>query len=140
MKDNATGKNIDVTGIDKYNYKDTLAKVNKDESKLHASQQILINQAVNAKSHSMTTVWIIWLALGIWGGHRFYLHGSKSKSAITMLCLTTLGWLTVIFFVGWLFLLATCIWKYVDAFNLCQHIKYERLLIKQKLVKEALNK
>lgn len=137
MTDSVTGKEISAMGIDKYNYKDTLAKVSKDEAKLPSSKQILINQAVDAKSHSMAAAWIIWLAFGMWGGHRFYLYGSHSKSAIAMLCLTAFGWLTVIFFIGWLFLLATAIWKYVDAFSLCQHIKYERLSIKQHLVKEA---
>ena len=55
---------------------------------------------------------VLWLFVGSLGAHRFYI--GYNKSAITMLVLTIIGWLTAVFAIGFVFLLVVGIWLIVD--------------------------
>lgn len=63
---------------------------------------------------STTVAYLLWFFLGGVGAHRFYL--GKPGTALGMLALNFLGWLTLGIFVGFLFLAAFAIWWIVDAF------------------------
>lgn len=59
--------------------------------------------------------YLLWFFLGGFGGHRFYI--GRKGSAIGMIALNALGWLTVwIFGLGVVFWAALGIWWLVDAF------------------------
>ena len=80
---------------------------------LSTQEQILIEQKVTNEAKSTGTAYILWFALGGLGGHRFYL--GRTGSAIAMLCLTVVGFITSIIGVGILVLLAVGLWLLVDA-------------------------
>ncbi|MDI6711284.1 MAG: TM2 domain-containing protein [Thermoanaerobacterales bacterium] len=63
---------------------------------------------------STTVAYLLWFFLGGVGAHRFYL--GKPGTALGMLALNLLGWLTLGIFVGFLFLAVFAIWWIVDAF------------------------
>ncbi len=60
---------------------------------------LILRQEVESRKKSVAAVWLLWLFLGIVGGHRFYL--GRIGTGIAMLLL---GWLTL------------GIWWIVDAF------------------------
>ena len=60
---------------------------------------LILRQEVEGRKKSVAAVWLLWLFLGILGGHRFYL--GRIGTGIAMLLL---GWLTL------------GIWWVVDAF------------------------
>lgn len=66
---------------------------------------------VSPKSRLATTL-LAWF-LGHYGAHRFYI--GKTGTAVGMLVLTILGWITVwIWGLGFLFFVAVGIWAFVD--------------------------
>jgi TM2 domain-containing membrane protein YozV len=58
--------------------------------------------------------YLLWFFLGGFGIHRFYL--GQTKTAIIMLVLTVLGYLTLVFIIGVILLAAVGVWWIVDAF------------------------
>lgn len=50
--------------------------------------------------------------LGIFGAHRFY--AGRMQSAVLILVLTVLGWVTLVIGVGFVLMAAACIWAFVD--------------------------
>ena len=65
---------------------------------------------ISPKSRLATTL-LAWF-LGIFGAHRFYV--GQTATAVTMLILGIVGFATLWFFVGEIFLIAVGIWAFVD--------------------------
>lgn len=81
---------------------------------LSTEQQMLIEQRVANDGKSMLVAYLLLIFFGALGIHRFYL--GQTKSAVIMLILFVLGWLTAVIYVGFLLLLAVGIWAIVDLF------------------------
>ncbi|MCP1169795.1 TM2 domain-containing protein [Limimaricola litoreus] len=81
---------------------------------LSTQQQILLEQQVTNQSKSVGVAYLLLIFLGGLGAHRFYL--GRTASGVAMLLLFILGWLTAIFIVGYLLLIAVGIWWLVDLF------------------------
>ena len=81
---------------------------------LTTEQQILVEQRVTNDAKSPVVAYLLLIFLGGFGAHRFYL--GKTGTAITMLILFVLGWLTLFVVVGAGLLIAVGIWCIVDIF------------------------
>lgn len=81
-------------------------------SGLSADTQALMAFEANKKSTGVA--FLLWFFTGGLGGHRFYL--GKTGSAVGQLVLSVLGWVTIWFVVGLLFLIPLGIWLSVDLF------------------------
>ena len=81
---------------------------------LTMQQQQLVEQRLTNEAKSTGLSYALWFFLGGIGAHRFYL--GKTGSAIAMLALFVIGWLTTVILIGWLVLLVFGIWWIVDAF------------------------
>ena len=73
---------------------------------------------------------LLWFFAGHIGAHRFYL--GHTNTAILMLLLEVVGWVTICFFVGYFILLAVTIWWIVDLIQMLtgnlRHIDGSRLV------------
>ncbi|WP_156459502.1 NINE protein [Brevundimonas sp. Root1279] len=81
-------------------------------SGLSADTQALMAFEANKKSTGVA--FLLWFFTGGLGGHRFYL--GKTGSAVGQLVLSVLGWVTIWFVVGLLFLIPLGIWLLIDLF------------------------
>ena len=81
---------------------------------LTTQQQMLVEQRITNDAKSPLVAYLLLIFLGGFGAHRFYL--GKTGTAITMLVLFILGWLTVVIGIGLLALAAVGIWGLVDIF------------------------
>src|SRR5215510_9228893 len=72
--------------------------------------------AFEAGKKSMLLAYLFWFFLGNAGAHRFYC--GKTRSAVTLLVLMVLGWLTLIFYIGLLVLIGVGLWVLIDAFRI----------------------
>lgn len=81
---------------------------------LSADTQAMMAFESNKKSAGVA--YLLWFFTGGVGGHRFYM--GRIGSAVTQLILAILGWTTVWFGVGLVFLIPLGIWLLVDAFTL----------------------
>lgn len=71
--------------------------------------------AFQSNKRSMGLAYVLWFFLGSLGVHRFYL--GRTGSAIAMLVLCLLGWMTLwLLGLGLLFLIPLGIWVLVDIF------------------------
>ncbi|TPE49957.1 TM2 domain-containing protein [Amaricoccus solimangrovi] len=89
---------------------------------LDASERIIIETRVASKAPSPTTSYILWLFIGIFSGHRFYLR--RPGTAI----LQILSYSILIGFFWWI----------VDAFLINGMIQKRRDEIRHRLMTEAL--
>ena len=67
-------------------------------------------------SKETVVAYLLWFFLGGVGADRFYL--GRTAEGLIMLVLWLLGWATVWFLVGWLFLVPLYIWVLVNAFRI----------------------
>ena len=81
---------------------------------LSADTQALMAFESNKKSAGVA--YLLWFFTGGVGGHRFY--AGRTGSAVAQLMLTILGWATIWFGLGFVFLGALGIWLLVDVFLL----------------------
>ena len=77
---------------------------------LDTHQQILIEQRITNDAKSPVIAYLLLVFLGGFGAHRFYL--GKTGTAVTMLILWILGWMTAIIGVGLILLAAVGIWAF----------------------------
>ena len=83
-----------------------------DSSTQSTEARKMMHYDINRKSLGLALV--LWFFLGTLGAHRFYL--ARYGSAIGILCLTLVGALASIIFLGWIFFLIVGIWLLVDLF------------------------
>jgi len=81
---------------------------------LSTEQQMLVEQRLRNEKKSTGIAYLLWFFLGGFGVHRFYL--GKTGSAVVMLILFILGWVTLVVYIGAFLLIAVAIWLLVDAF------------------------
>ncbi|MGP3698678.1 TM2 domain-containing protein [Rhodobacter sp. NSM] len=81
---------------------------------LTTQQQLLVEQRLTNDKKSTLVAYVLWFFTAGLGGHRFYM--GKTGSAVAMLILTILGFLTLIIYIGGILLLIVAVWALVDAF------------------------
>ena len=81
---------------------------------LSTQEQMLVEQRVTNEAKSAGVAYLLLIFFGGLGAHRFYL--GKTGSAVAMLILTILGWLTIAVAVGAVFLIVVGLWILVDLF------------------------
>ncbi len=69
-------------------------------------------QLARPDSNRLLVTILLWFFLGHFGAHRFYL--GHTNTAVLMLVLNLIGWLTACFLVGYIFLLGVAVWWIVD--------------------------
>lgn len=81
---------------------------------LDTQQQMLIEQRVANDAKSPLVAYLLLIFVGGFGAHRFYL--GRTMSAVVMLVLWLVGWLTLAIMVGIVPLVIVGIWVLVDLF------------------------
>jgi len=97
---------------------------------LSTQQQMLIEQRVTNDAKSPVVAYLLLIFLGGFGAHRFYL--GKTGTAITMLILFILGWITLVLVIGLPLLIAVGIWCIVDIFLIPAMIQEDKTAIRQR--------
>jgi TM2 domain-containing membrane protein YozV len=98
---------------------------------------MLIEQRVSNEAKSTGAAYLLWFFLGGIGGHRFYL--GRIKTALLMLIISILGWLTIFAYGLGLFLLVPLgIWVLLDAFLIPGMIQRHKDNIRAELTNQAL--
>ncbi|MYM54199.1 TM2 domain-containing protein [Thalassovita mangrovi] len=83
---------------------------------LSTEQRIVIEQRLTSEKKSIGLAYMLWLLLGIFGGHRFYL--GRNGSAVVMLAVSTLGWITLVLTDKPFLLVPLGVWLIVDIFQI----------------------
>lgn len=99
---------------------------------LTTQQHMLIEQRITNDAKSPVVAYLLLIFLGFFGAHRFYL--GKTGTAITMLILSVLGFLSVVVMVGVFLLAAVGIWCIVDIFLIPAMIQEDKDSIRQREV------
>lgn len=81
---------------------------------LSTQEQMLVEQRVTNEAKSAGVAYLLLIFFGGFGAHRFYL--GKTGTAIAMLIMFILGWLTLALVVGIFLLAIVGIWCLVDLF------------------------
>ena len=98
-----------------------------------------MNQSANqvmlydANKKSLGVAYLLWIFLGMFGGHRFY--AGKTGSAIAQLIISLIGWALTLVVIGFLPLLFVGIWVLIDAFLIPQWIRNANNLLAVSLSK-----
>jgi len=79
-----------------------------------AKSAALSQMRFHANSKSVGVAYLLWLFLGGFGAHRFYL--GQTGTAVAQLILTLIGAITAIIGIGFVLLFIVGIWMLVDAF------------------------
>ncbi|GGL55622.1 TM2 domain-containing protein [Sporolactobacillus putidus] len=77
-------------------------------------EKLVVNSEVQLRGKNILVAYVLAIIFGTLGIHRYYLGRKGSASA--MLVLGILGYLTVLFLIGYLFLAITVVWTFVDLF------------------------
>lgn len=103
---------------------------------LTTEEQILIEQRVTNGAKSPAAAYLLWFFVGWAGAHRFYL--GQTGSALAMLLLNVVGWLTATFLIGFLFLAVWGVWWLVDLFLISGMIDRQKSELRTRLMQEVL--
>jgi TM2 domain-containing membrane protein YozV len=98
---------------------------------LSTQEQMLVEQRVTNEAKSAGVAYLLLLFVGGFGAHRFYL--GKTGSAIAMLIMFILGWLTLALVVGGVLLVIVGIWCLVDLFLIPGIIQQHKDGVRQRL-------
>lgn len=101
---------------------------------LNTQEQILIEQRVTNEAKSAVVAYLLWFFAGGLGGHRFYL--GATGSAVTILVLSVLGVLTLIFGIGFVFLMVVGLWLLVDLFLIPGMVDRHRQDVRNRLASQ----
>ena len=85
----------------------------------------------DVKKKSMLLAYVLWLFLGTFGAHRFYL--GKIGTAVTMLVIALVSYALVFVFIGFFGLFALSIWWIVDAFLIYSIVNQHNINLAAKL-------
>ncbi len=96
-----------------------------------ARDAALSTMMFEANKKSVGVAYLLWFFLGGLGAHRFY--AGKAFTAILLLLLFLLGWMTVIIGVGFVFLGIVGLWLLIDAFLIPGWIRNENMKLVQKI-------
>ncbi len=103
---------------------------------LTTQQLILIEQKVTNDSKSVGVTYFLAIFLGGLGIHRFYL--GYTGSAVAMLIMSIVGWLTLVLFIGAALLIAVGIWIIVDLFLIPGMVQQAKDGTRQRLTQEMM--
>ena len=103
---------------------------------LSTQHQMLIEQRVTNEAKSTGAAYLIWLFVGMLGGHRFYL--GKTGSAVVQLLMFIIGWATILIGVGAILLIVEGIWVLIDAFLIPGMIQSHKDKVRQGLTMNAM--
>lgn len=73
-----------------------------------------VSVKMNMEGKNIIIAYILWWFLGWAGAHRFYL--GRTTTGFTQLILTIIGFTTLIFMIGYLFLFIVGVWWMLDAY------------------------
>src|SRR5699024_5055001 len=82
-----------------------MSETSKSEAR---ENRILVNSEIEVHGKKPLIAYLLWFFLGNFGGHRFYF--GKIGTASLQLFLAVAGYLTVWFFLGFIFLIPLWIW------------------------------
>lgn len=105
------------------------------KQQLDEKQLAIVQSELEQKKLSTVVGYILWFFLGQLGAHRFYTR--KIGSAVAMLVLEILGWLTAIILIGFVFLAIVGVWWIVDAFLLHGVINEKNQQIEKEIVQQV---
>lgn len=101
-------------------------------------EQLLVNSEVQKRGKNIVVAYILAIILGSLGIHRFYL--GKTGSAVAMLVLGILGYLTFVLVIGIFLLAITGIWTLVDLFLIPGLINESNTHLEQEIAQEVVAK
>ncbi|MTH77632.1 TM2 domain-containing protein [Paracoccus aestuariivivens] len=97
---------------------------------LTTQQQMLVEQRLANDAKSPVVAYLLLIFVGGLGAHRFYL--GQIGTAIAMLIMFILGWLTLVIGVGLILLAAVGIWCLVDLFLIPGMIRTDRDALRER--------
>lgn len=100
-------------------------------------EKLLVSSEMNRRGKNMLLAYILLIFLGTLGIHRFYI--GKTGSAIAILILTMVGWITAVFVVGFVFIAISGVWAFVDLFLVPKMIEETNSKMEKQLVAEVGN-
>ena len=103
---------------------------------MSTQERILIEHRIANDGKSIIVAYLLLIFFGGFGAHRFYL--GRTGSAVAQLLLFILGWLTLVFVVGFVLLLVVGIWVIVDIFLVPGIIQSQKDSMRQRLTQELL--
>jgi TM2 domain-containing membrane protein YozV len=94
-----------------------------------------VEQRAIAESKSLRTAYLLWLVLGVFGGHRLYL--GWTVTGVIMLMLALLGLLTLPIGVGTTILAASIVWELIDGVFVKRLVAEQHDEVRERLMAEA---
>ncbi|MCP8858897.1 TM2 domain-containing protein [Latilactobacillus curvatus] len=108
-------------------------------NELTTSELLLVSSDVSNYKKSATAAWIIWLVLGLLGGHRYYFNQKKSATVMALITILSAG-MGVIITLPWMLYDASQInkWLRLDIKEIENKSIDKILRNRKKIVKKAL--
>lgn len=95
---------------------------------LTTEERILVNSEVEKNSKNITVAYLLWLIVGVLGGHRYYLGRTRSAIAMTVLTITVVGGVI------------SAIWALVDLFLIPGIINEDKQRVEQEAINNILSR
>lgn len=105
-------------------------------NQLTNEEKMLVNSEVANNQKSIGVVYLLWFFLGSLGIHRMYL--GRKGSGIAILLLNILGWLTVVFLIGFVFFILVGIWVFIDLFLIPGMTRDENQQLKEEYAQQII--
>lgn len=106
-------------------------------NQLSNEEKILVNSEISNGKKSVGIAYLLWFFLSSLGIHRIYL--GRKMSGFTMLLLNVLGWLTLVFAIGFIFFTILALWVLVDLFLIPGMVRQENDKLQVNLTQRVLN-
>jgi len=102
---------------------------------LTTEEKILIEQRIANDAKSIVLAYLLLAFVGYLGGHRFYL--GRPVSAVILLFLFLLGYVTRIVGIGFLILAVVLVWLLIDAFLIPGMIQEHKEALRRRFTRAA---